>query len=157
MRFLRFLLAAVAVLGALSVLSPGTAQANPSGRSAGSEAPTSALTGVADVEEIAPGVYSGRTVAAWGCASGAVCFYSQPNGNGTVCWSSGNVPSSSCGYRASYFNNGVPCTGCDHVRVYEATNYRGLELACVHYGWAEGRGNFYISLPVSSFRWGGEC
>ncbi|GAB3963066.1 peptidase inhibitor family I36 protein [Plantactinospora veratri] len=160
MKTMRSLLAGVAVFGTLLVLVPGVARANPSGPEVGSravKAPASALTGVADVREIAPGVYSGRTVAAWGCQSGAVCFYTQRDGNGGVCWSTGNVPSSSCGYRASYFNNGVPCLGCDHVRVYEGANYTGMELACLHYGWTEGRGNFYISLPVSSFRWGGEC
>ncbi|WP_422773320.1 peptidase inhibitor family I36 protein [Plantactinospora sp. WMMC1484] len=158
MKRMRSLLAGVAAVTLLVMLCPGAARANPSGGSADSGvAPAPVAPGVVDVREIAPGVFTGQTVAAWGCNSGAVCFYTQRDGNGSVCWSTGNAPSSSCGYRASYFNNGVPCAGCDHVYVYEAANYRGILLACLHYGWAEGRGNFPYSVPVGSYRWGGEC
>lgn len=95
----------------------------------------------------------------WWCPYGAVCFYTGTNGQGEVCYSYGDVSSSSCGWRRSFFNNGAPCSNCDHVRVYWLTNYDSSSgSACLHYGSVEGRGNW--SSPgfyVRSYRWGGEC
>ncbi|GLY97572.1 peptidase inhibitor family I36 protein [Actinoplanes sp. NBRC 103695] len=60
----------------------------------------------------------------------------------------------------SWANNGSPCSGCDHVRVYRNVGYDAITL-CIHRGqWvtigqggaAQNAGNL-----GSSHRWGGEC
>lgn len=61
----------------------------------------------------------------------------------------------------SWANNGVPCAGCDHVRVYDSTSYTGALTLCVHRGqWLS---TFDSSVTRNaanrggSHRWGGEC
>ncbi|GAA3040823.1 hypothetical protein GCM10020229_60080 [Kitasatospora albolonga] len=88
------------------------------------------------------------------CPSGYVCFYDGPDGTGSVCRSDSDQPVSSCGFRRSYFNNGSPQPGYDHVQV----SFQGGGGLCLHRGWTEGRG----SLPdggkvVEGFVWRGEC
>ncbi|MGW6914465.1 peptidoglycan DD-metalloendopeptidase family protein [Kitasatospora sp. NPDC054939] len=88
------------------------------------------------------------------CPPGDVCFYSGADGTGTVCRSAVDQPNAGCGLRRSYFNNGTPQPGWDHVQVY----FREGGSLCLHRGWDEGRGN----LPdggrtVDRFEWRGEC
>lgn len=62
---------------------------------------------------------TGTPPPAWrDCPPGYVCFYSGADGTGTVCRSAGDEPRSTCGQRASFFNNGTPQPGYDHVQVY---------------------------------------
>lgn len=93
--------------------------------------------------------------AAWqDCPSGYVCFYSGPDGTGTVCRSAGNQPASTCGLRRSFFNNGTADPGYDHVQVA----FREGGGACLHYGWDEGRGNLPAGgRTIESLLWRGEC
>ncbi|MEU8530695.1 peptidoglycan DD-metalloendopeptidase family protein [Streptomyces sp. NPDC048629] len=90
----------------------------------------------------------------WQCPAGFVCFYSGADGTGTVCKTDVNTPTSPCGLRKSYFNNGSPQPGYDHVGV----TYKEGGGACLHYGWAEGRGNFPSGgRTIGSVTWRGEC
>lgn len=90
----------------------------------------------------------------WSCPAGSVCFYSGPDGTGTVCATDSDTPTSPCGLRRSYFNNGTPQPGYDHVYVGFAEG--GSQ--CLHRGWAEGHGNFPPDgRTITSVRWGGEC
>ncbi|MFE5488018.1 peptidoglycan DD-metalloendopeptidase family protein [Streptomyces sp. NPDC056527] len=90
----------------------------------------------------------------WSCPSGHVCFYSGPDGTGTVCTTEVDTPSSACGLRRSYFNNGTEQPGYDHVYV----GFKEGGTRCLHRGWAEGHGNFPAGgLTIASVRWGGEC
>ncbi|MFG2988642.1 peptidoglycan DD-metalloendopeptidase family protein [Streptomyces sp. NPDC048257] len=95
------------------------------------------------------------TPAAWqDCPPGYVCFYSGADGTGTVCRSAGDEPRSTCGLRRSFFNNGTPQPGYDHVQVY----FREGGSACLHHGWDEGRGNLPAGgRTVDRFQWRGEC
>ncbi|MER7519980.1 M23 family metallopeptidase [Streptomyces sp. NPDC126499] len=89
-----------------------------------------------------------------GCPAGHVCFYSGTGGTGTVCTTATDAPSGTCGLRRSFFNNGNPQPGYDHVYVGFAEG--GSQ--CLHYGWAEGRGDFPPGgRTIASVRWGGEC
>ncbi|MFD7864913.1 peptidoglycan DD-metalloendopeptidase family protein [Streptomyces sp. NPDC059783] len=92
---------------------------------------------------------------AWqNCPAGYVCFYSGANGTGSVCRSERDEPSSTCGLRKSYYNNGNPQPGYDHVQV----NFAEGGGQCLHVGWDEGRGNFASGgRTISGFRWRGEC
>ncbi|MFB6887996.1 peptidoglycan DD-metalloendopeptidase family protein [Kitasatospora sp. NPDC056327] len=98
---------------------------------------------------------TGGPAAAWqDCPSGSVCFYSGADGTGTVCRSAVDEPASTCGPRRSYFNNGTEEPGADHVQV----SFREGGGQCLHYGWAEGRGNLPAGgRTIDSFRWRGEC
>lgn len=88
------------------------------------------------------------------CPSGFVCFYSGADGTGSVCRTGGDDPSSDCGLRKSYFNNGTELPGYDHVQVAFAEG--GGQ--CLHYGSDEGRGNFPSGgRTVASVTWRGEC
>jgi hypothetical protein len=88
------------------------------------------------------------------CPPGHVCFYSEADGYGSVCKSAGSANPSTCGFRRSYFNNGNPQPGYDHVQVYFGEG--GSQ--CLHYGWAEGRGNFAGGgRTINRFNWRGEC
>ncbi|MFE6100577.1 peptidoglycan DD-metalloendopeptidase family protein [Streptomyces laurentii] len=90
----------------------------------------------------------------YACPAGNVCFYSGPDGTGTVCKTDVDTPTSSCGLRKSYFNNGTPQEGYDHAYVGFAEG--GSQ--CLHYGAAEGQGNFPSGgRTIKSVRWGGEC
>ncbi|MFI9332981.1 peptidoglycan DD-metalloendopeptidase family protein [Kitasatospora sp. NPDC052868] len=93
--------------------------------------------------------------AAWqDCPSGYVCFYSGPDGTGSVCRSDTDQPASTCGLRRSFFNNGTPQPGYDHVQVY----FREGGSLCLHYGWTEGRGELPAGgRTVDRFEWRGEC
>ncbi|UYQ63941.1 peptidoglycan DD-metalloendopeptidase family protein [Streptomyces peucetius] len=95
------------------------------------------------------------TPAAWqDCPAGSVCFYSGADGTGTVCRSDTDEPSSACGLRKSFWNNGDPQPGYDHVQVY----FREGGSMCLHYGTAEGRGNFPdCGRTIDRFHWRGEC
>lgn len=94
------------------------------------------------------------TTQPWTCPAGYVCFYSGPDGTGTVCKTDVDVPSSTCGLRTSFFNNGNPQPGYDHAYVTFAEG--GSQ--CLHHGWAEGRGNFPSGgRTITSVTWGGEC
>lgn len=89
-----------------------------------------------------------------GCPAGHVCFWSGTGGTGTVCTTAVNVPSSTCGLRRSFFNNGDPQPGYDHAYVTFAEG--GSQ--CLHHGWAEGRGDFPAGgRTIRSVTWGGEC
>lgn len=154
--------AAAAILVAILLVVPSAAQANTSGPKAspGSSAQVAATdwSKVKDIKEIAPGVFTAQSASQWWCPYGAVCFYYQHDGWGSVCYSYSSVPNADCGSRWSYFNNGAPCSGCDHVYVYSAPNYNpAYFVKCLHYGWTEGRGNFSSLVYVRSFYWGGEC
>ncbi|MFJ6381248.1 peptidoglycan DD-metalloendopeptidase family protein [Kitasatospora sp. NPDC092039] len=98
---------------------------------------------------------TGGPAPAWqDCPTGQVCFYSGPDGTGTVCRSAVDDPASTCGLRRSYFNNGTEQPGYDHVQV----SFREGGGQCLHFGWAEGRGNFPDGgRTVDAFRWRGEC
>ncbi|MFE7411753.1 peptidoglycan DD-metalloendopeptidase family protein [Streptomyces laurentii] len=88
------------------------------------------------------------------CPAGNVCFYSGADGTGTVCKTDVDTPTSSCGLRKSYFNNGTPQEGYDHAYVGFAEG--GSQ--CLHYGAPEGQGNFPSGgRTIKSVRWGGEC
>ncbi|MGR4852128.1 peptidoglycan DD-metalloendopeptidase family protein [Streptomyces sp. LARHCF252] len=93
--------------------------------------------------------------AAWkDCPPGSVCFYSGTDGTGSVCRTDSDDPSSACGLRKSFFNNGNVQEGYDHVQV---TFVEGGG-ACLHRGWDEGRGNFASGgRTIDSVRWRGEC
>ncbi|MCB5165844.1 peptidase inhibitor family I36 protein [Streptomyces bambusae] len=57
----------------------------------------------------------------------------------------------------SWRNNGTACGGCDHVRIYDGSNYTGGQIACLHFG---DEGWYPVANPMdrgSSHRWGGEC
>ncbi|MEU0246966.1 peptidase inhibitor family I36 protein [Streptomyces sp. NPDC006235] len=103
------------------------------------------------------GLQFGRSAQAWECPQGYVCFYSGADGTGSWCRSESSISDSSCGTRRSFFNNGYASPGQDHVRVYNNANYSGTMHGCLHYGWAEGRGNFAGAVNIGSYRWGGEC
>ncbi|MEV0528896.1 peptidoglycan DD-metalloendopeptidase family protein [Streptomyces sp. NPDC050439] len=96
-----------------------------------------------------------QNCSAWAnCPETYVCFYSGPNGTGTVCRSAGNSGATGCGLRRSYFNNGSEEPGYDHVQVSFAEG-GGM---CLHRGWEEGRGNFPgDGKTITSWRWRGEC
>ncbi|WP_073934240.1 peptidoglycan DD-metalloendopeptidase family protein [Streptomyces sp. CB02400] len=88
------------------------------------------------------------------CPAGYVCFYSGADGTGSVCRSAADEPNSTCGFRRSFYNNGNPQPGYDHVQVY----FKEGGSKCLHHGWDEGRGN----LPdggrtIDRFHWRGEC
>ncbi|KOU29054.1 peptidase inhibitor family I36 protein, partial [Streptomyces sp. WM6368] len=88
------------------------------------------------------------------CPAGNVCFYSGPDGTGTVCRSAGDEPRSTCGLRRSFFNNGTTQPGFDHVQVY----FKEGGSACLHRGWDEGRGNLPAGgRTIDRFHWRGEC
>ncbi|MFJ7064412.1 peptidoglycan DD-metalloendopeptidase family protein [Streptomyces sp. NPDC101115] len=90
----------------------------------------------------------------WDCPAGFVCFYSGTGGTGTVCKTDVNTPASPCGLRRSFFNNGTEQPGYDHAYVTFAEG--GSQ--CLHFGWAEGHGDFPSGgRTVTSVRWGGEC
>lgn len=61
----------------------------------------------------------------------------------------------------SWANNGVPCAGCDHVRVYDGPNQSGGLTLCVHRGqWLDmnsGTPPWIAADRGQSHRWGGEC
>ncbi|MFE7564369.1 peptidoglycan DD-metalloendopeptidase family protein [Kitasatospora sp. NPDC057500] len=88
------------------------------------------------------------------CPSGNVCFYSGPDGTGTVCRSAGDESASTCGLRRSYFNNGTEQPGYDHVQV----TFREGGGQCLHFGPVEGRGDFPAGgRTIDAFHWRGEC
>ncbi|MFP3988412.1 peptidoglycan DD-metalloendopeptidase family protein [Streptomyces sp. E11-3] len=88
------------------------------------------------------------------CPPGSVCFYSGADGTGSVCRTDRDDPSSQCGLRRSFFNNGTVQEGYDHVQV----TFKEGGSACLHRGWAEGRGNFASGgRTIDSVRWRGEC
>ncbi|MEU0175258.1 peptidase inhibitor family I36 protein [Streptomyces massasporeus] len=116
---------------------------------------TTAPSGAADQEST--GLKFGRSALAWDCPQGYVCFYSGADGTGAWCGSEVSIANSGCGARRSFFNNGYASPGQDHVRVYNSANYTGAMHGCLHYGWAEGRGNFAGAVNIGSYRWGGEC
>ncbi|MFI8276786.1 peptidoglycan DD-metalloendopeptidase family protein [Streptomyces sp. NPDC085929] len=95
------------------------------------------------------------TPAAWqDCPSGSVRFYSGADGTGAVCRSASDEPESRCGLRRSFFNNGTPQPGYDHVQVHFGEG----GTACLHYGWDEGRGNLPAGgRTIERFEWRGEC
>lgn len=96
-----------------------------------------------------------QNCSAWAdCPTSYVCFYSGPNGTGSVCRSAGNAGAAGCGLRRSYFNNGSEEPGYDHVQVSFAEGGG----ACLHRGWDEGRGNFADGgRTITSWHWRGEC
>ncbi|MFB6558154.1 peptidoglycan DD-metalloendopeptidase family protein [Streptomyces sp. NPDC056400] len=98
---------------------------------------------------------TGTPPPAWqDCPPGHVCFYSGADGTGTVCRSAVDEPRSTCGLRRSFFNNGTPQPGYDHVQVY----FREGGSACLHRGWDEGRGNLPAGgRTIERFQWRGEC
>lgn len=97
---------------------------------------------------------SGGTAAWQNCPAGYVCFYSGADGTGSVCRSDVDLPSSSCGFRKSYYNNGNPQPGYDHIQVY----FKEGGSQCLHHGWDEGRGNFAGSgRTIDRFHWRREC
>ncbi|WNF27487.1 peptidoglycan DD-metalloendopeptidase family protein [Streptomyces sp. C11-1] len=97
---------------------------------------------------------SGSTPGWQDCPAGYVCFYSGANGTGSVCRSAGDQPNSTCGFRKSYYNNGNPQPGYDHVQVY----FKEGGSQCIHHGWADGRGNFASGgRTIDRFHWRGEC
>ncbi|WP_327638057.1 peptidase inhibitor family I36 protein [Kribbella sp. NBC_00482] len=61
----------------------------------------------------------------------------------------------------AWFNNGTPCAGCDHVRVYNVGSTSGKVTLCVHLGhW--GKYNKTIDTHQAynkgdMHRWGPEC
>ncbi|MFG1603220.1 hypothetical protein [Actinoplanes sp. NPDC049265] len=61
----------------------------------------------------------------------------------------------------SWANNGSPCGGCDHVRVYNGRSRTGGVTLCVHRGqWLEepsGQVTVNAANRGASHRWGGEC
>ncbi|MGW2544125.1 peptidoglycan DD-metalloendopeptidase family protein [Kitasatospora sp. NPDC001574] len=88
------------------------------------------------------------------CPAGWVCFYSGTDGTGTVCRTDVDVPSSTCGLRRSFFNNGNPQPGYDHVQVY----FREGGSQCLHFGPTDGRGNLPSGgRTVDRIEWRGEC
>lgn len=88
------------------------------------------------------------------CPSGFVCFYSGPDGTGTVCRTDRDEPAIGCGLRRSYFNNGTEQPGYDHVQV----GFGEGGGQCLHFGREEGRGNFPAGgRTVASVTWRGEC
>ncbi|MZD08276.1 hypothetical protein GTW43_24810 [Streptomyces sp. SID5785] len=102
------------------------------------------------------------------CPKGAICFYSGPNQSGKLkkkVWA--NWSGSLTGIR-SYFNNGKPQPGLDHVQLkysyWVHGHYRSVSQ-CVHYGASEGKGNIgyanddhgYSNATVKGVKWRGEC
>lgn len=58
---------------------------------------------------------------------------------------------------SSWYNNGTPCAGCDHVRIYLGTGFRTVTL-CLHYGPGSEVGyRAGANDKGSSHQWGGEC
>ncbi|MGA5191739.1 peptidoglycan DD-metalloendopeptidase family protein [Streptomyces exfoliatus] len=90
----------------------------------------------------------------WACPAGHVCFYSGAGGTGTVCKTDVDTPTSPCGLRRSFFNNGTAEPGYDHAYVTFAEG--GSQ--CLHYGWTDGHGDFPTGgRTIKSVTWGGEC
>ncbi|MFI0977579.1 peptidoglycan DD-metalloendopeptidase family protein [Streptomyces sp. NPDC021093] len=88
------------------------------------------------------------------CQPGFVCFYAETDGKGSVCSTDRNTPVSNCGLRKSYFNNGNPQEGYDHVRL----TFKEGGGQCLHRGWTEGHGNFPEGgRTITSVTWGPEC
>lgn len=149
--------AAIAITAVVLLLPPGIAQAHPHPSLAPDADPgrKPGAVDIAKLERVQPFATEQfeSNKPQWWCPSGAVCFYTGWDGTGNICYSYGDVWSSGCVWRSSYFNNGTPCGNCDHVYVRDFNN----SVFCLHYGWAEGHGTFPTPTRIVAYWWGGEC
>ncbi|EFE77741.1 peptidase inhibitor family I36 protein [Streptomyces filamentosus] len=105
------------------------------------------------------GAKPASSTAAIACPDGYFCVYSGVNQTGDLVrafpgnWS-GRLP----GIR-SYFNNGAPHTGLDHV---DLSWEGGVRPKCLHYWDGPGsstpyKGNFSRATTITQVKWRGEC
>jgi|SRR5215831_2284131 len=104
------------------------------------------------------------------CPSGDFCVYSLPGFGGAIYGWSGNDANWSNNYfnlgsgifvtvnnyDHSWTNNGTACAGCDHVRVFNGTNYGGGRTICLNRGQAVSA-NSSAADKGSSHSWYGSC
>jgi hypothetical protein len=95
---------------------------------------------------------------------GYFCAWFYQNGDGWIYKSAGNGwwPDPVKNDDMSWYNRGYYCYGCDHVRIYDADNNKGLGSGltlCVHRGqkgsWSDGAS--HARNRGDRHTWGGEC
>jgi Peptidase inhibitor family I36 len=97
-----------------------------------------------------------------GCARGYFCAYSGQNQTGRLLLATaGNWSGSIAGVK-SVFNNGYPCTGCDHIQLTYYWPGNEFDYSdCIHYN--PGPGLYKLNYPgaagvrIVSAVWRGEC
>ncbi|MFD0422109.1 peptidase inhibitor family I36 protein [Streptomyces parvus] len=104
------------------------------------------------------GVKPASSTAAIACPDGYFCVYSGVNQTGRLLRAfEGDWTGNLQGVR-SYFNNGRPHPGFDHV----ALSWVGGGLRCIHYWDGAGsgtpyKGNFPSPKKITKVKWRGEC